>query len=53
MPNATHKFTTAQANERLIELGYLEDKDGYTSLTKAGKAAGGRFKKGKHGIFFL
>ncbi len=50
MPNATH--TTAQANECLIELGYLEDKDGLTTPPQPQKVKGGQFNKGKHGYIF-
>lgn len=44
---------TQALNDKLVELGYLEDKDGELVITEAGRAAGGESKKGKFGEFCI
>ncbi|MGM8884629.1 phospholipase D family protein [Psychrobacter sp. 1U2] len=44
---------TKELNDKLLETGYLEDKDGELLLTDAGRAAGGISKRGKFGEFCL
>jgi hypothetical protein len=48
-----HKTTAAKLQEVFVEIGHLEIKNGNPYLTDQGKAAGGQFKKGQYGIFFL
>ncbi|MDO5770498.1 MAG: phospholipase D family protein [Psychrobacter sp.] len=42
---------TTELNDKLLAIGYLEDKDSELVLTEAGKAAGGESKRGKFGEF--
>lgn len=44
---------TKELNDKLLETGYLEDKEGELVLTDAGRAAGGTSKRGKFGEFCL
>ncbi len=44
---------TQELNSKLLEAGYLEDKEGELVLTDAGKLAGGSSKRGKFGEFCL
>ncbi|MDN5566502.1 MAG: phospholipase D family protein [Psychrobacter sp.] len=44
---------TQELNSKLLEAGYLEDKEGELVLTDAGKSAGGTSKRGKFGEFCL
>ncbi|MGP4788768.1 phospholipase D family protein [Psychrobacter sp. 1Y11] len=44
---------TKELNDKLLETGYLEDKDGELLLTEAGRAAGGVSKRGRFGEFCL
>lgn len=44
---------TAETNQTLVDAGYLEKKGENFYLTDKGKKAGGEFKKGQYGIFFL
>lgn len=45
---------TTELNDKLIELGYLEPKDGKYYLTNKGKEAGGEFHMSpKYGYYFL
>ena len=44
---------TQELNDKLVETGYLEDKEGELVLTDAGRAAGGTSKRGKFGEFCL
>lgn len=44
---------TQQLNDKLLEVGYLEDKEGELVLTDAGSKAGGISKRGKFGDFCL
>lgn len=44
---------TQELNDKLIEAGYLENKEGELVLTDAGTAAGGSSKRGKFGEFCL
>jgi len=44
---------TAELIERLVAGNYLELKDDKPYLTDKGKAAGGEFRMGKHGPYFL
>ncbi len=44
---------TQELNSKLLEAGYLEDKEGELVLTDAGKSAGGSSKRGKFGEFCL
>ncbi len=46
-------FKTQELNDKLIEAGYLEEKEGELVLTDAGSAAGGVSKRGKFGGFCL
>lgn len=46
-------FKTQALNDKLVEVGYLEEKDGELVLTDAGRAAGGTSKRGKFGEFCL
>lgn len=44
---------TQELNDKLLEAGYLEEKDDELVLTEAGSAAGGITKRGKFGEFCL
>nr|WP_317199905.1 phospholipase D family protein [uncultured Psychrobacter sp.] len=44
---------TQELNSKLLEAGYLEDKEGELVLTEAGRTAGGSSKRGKYGEFCL
>lgn len=44
---------TQDLNDKLLNAGYLEDKEGELVLTDAGRAAGGTSKRGKFGEFCL
>jgi len=44
---------TGEVNDRLLAANYLENRDGKTWLTAKGKAAGGEFRMGQYGPFFL
>ena len=44
---------TQELNDRLIGVGYLEEKEGELVLTDLGRAAGGTSKRGKFGEFWL
>lgn len=44
---------TQELNDKLLEMGYLEDKEGELVLTDAGSVAGGISKRGKFGEFCL
>lgn len=44
---------TQELNAKLVEVGYLEEKEGEMVLTDAGSAAGGISKRGKFGEFCL
>ena len=44
---------TQELNDKLLDTGYLEDKEGELVLTEAGRAAGGTSKRGKFGEFCL
>ncbi len=44
---------TQELNDKLLDTGYLEDKEGELVLTDAGRAAGGTSKRGKFGEFCL
>ncbi len=44
---------TQELNEKLLQAGYLEDKEGELLLTDAGRTAGGTSKRGKFGEFCL
>lgn len=44
---------TGEVNDRLLASGYLENREGKTWLTAKGKAAGGEFRMGQYGPFFL
>ncbi len=44
---------TPELQERLVRAGYLEDRSGRPFLTASGKAAGGEFKMGRAGPFFI
>ena len=44
---------TQELNDRLIGVGYLEEKEGELVLTDLGRAAGGTSKRGKFGYFCL
>ncbi|WP_201527875.1 MULTISPECIES: phospholipase D family protein [Psychrobacter] len=44
---------TQELNDKLLESGYLEDKEGELVLTDVGSAAGGISKRGKFGDFCL
>jgi len=44
---------TQELNDKLLEMSYLEEKEGELVLTEAGSAAGGISKKGKFGDFCL
>jgi hypothetical protein len=44
---------TSELNDKLVALGYLEDKEGELTITEAGRSAGGESKKGKFGEFCL
>ncbi len=44
---------TQELNDRLIGVGYLEEKEGELVLTDLGRAAGGTSKRGKFGEFCL
>jgi phosphatidylserine/phosphatidylglycerophosphate/cardiolipin synthase-like enzyme len=44
---------TDKLHDDLVSAGYLEIKGGNYYLTNRGKEAGGEFKKGQHGFFFL
>ena len=46
-------FKTQDLNSKLLEAGYLEDKEGELVLTDAGRSAGGTSKRGKFGEFCL
>ncbi len=46
-------FKTQVLNDKLVEVGYLKEKDGELVLTDAGRAAGGTSKRGKFGEFCL
>lgn len=46
-------FRTQELNDKLVEVGYLEEKEGELVLTDAGSAAGGVSKNGKFGGFCL
>ncbi len=46
-------FKTQELNDKLLAVGYLEDKEGELVLTDAGGAAGGVSKRGKFGEFCL
>lgn len=39
--------------QQLCSLGYLEARDDRHYLTEKGKGAGGEFRMGRHGIYFL
>ncbi|MCU7837561.1 MAG: phospholipase D family protein [gamma proteobacterium symbiont of Taylorina sp.] len=45
--------TTDELNEDLLSNGYLEIIDGNNELTEKGKQAGGEYKKGRYGSYFL
>lgn len=44
---------TSELNKSLVKAGFLEQKGQAYYLTDLGKSAGGEFRKGQHGIFFL
>ena len=44
---------TQALNDKLLEMSYLEEKEGELVLTDAGRAAGGTSKRGKFGEFCL
>ena len=44
---------TVELNDKLVEVGYLEDKEGELVLTDVGRSAGGTSKRGKFGEFCL
>jgi phosphatidylserine/phosphatidylglycerophosphate/cardiolipin synthase-like enzyme len=44
---------TQELNDKLLEMSYLEEKEGELVLTEAGSAAGGISKRGKFGEFCL
>jgi hypothetical protein len=44
---------TGEVNDRLTTGGYLETREGKPYLTAKGKAAGGEFRMGQYGPFFL
>ncbi len=44
---------TQELNDKLLEAGYLEEKEGELVLTDAGRTAGGTSKRGKFGEFCL
>lgn len=44
---------TQDLNSKLLEAGYLEDKEGELVLTESGRTAGGTSKRGKFGEFCL
>ncbi|WP_435950516.1 phospholipase D family protein [Psychrobacter sp. DM8] len=44
---------TQELNSKLLEAGYLEDKEGELVLTEAGRTAGGSSKRGRYGEFCL
>lgn len=46
-------LTTRELNDKLVAQGFLEVKGDNLFLTDKGKQAGGEFKKGQHGIYFL
>ena len=46
-------LATQELLSRLVAIGCLEFKDGRHYLTDRGKAAGGEFRTGKHGSYFL
>lgn len=48
-----YKMKTPELLEKLVNLGYLEIKEEKHYLTEAGKSAGGEFKFGKHGSYFI
>lgn len=49
-----YKLKTAELIQKLVELGYLETKDGKEYLTASGKEIGGEFRVSpKHGPYFL
>lgn len=48
-----YKLKTADAQSRLMDLGYLELKEDRHYLTDKGKTLGGEFRMGRHGFFFL
>jgi len=48
-----HKLNTAQVLDRLTGLGYLTVNEGRHYLTDKGKGAGGEFRKGWGGFYFL
>lgn len=48
-----HNFKTAEFTDRLVKAGYLELRDGKQFITVKGKEAGGEFRMGQYGPFFL
>ncbi len=44
---------TQELNDRLLEMGYLEEKEGELVLTDTGSAAGGTSKRGRFGEFCI
>ena len=48
-----YKMKTPEALIRLCELGYLELRDDRHYLTGKGKDAGGEFRMGRHGVYYL
>ncbi|MDD5065309.1 MAG: phospholipase D family protein [Phycisphaerae bacterium] len=42
-----------ELSQLLLDVGYLEDKGGKNYLTKAGRDAGGEWRMGQHGGYFL
>ena len=45
--------TTDELNKALLENSYIEEVSGKTILTEKGKQAGGEYKKGRYGAYFL
>jgi len=45
--------TTDDLNKILLENAYIEEVSGKTVLTEKGKQAGGEYKKGRYGAYFL
>lgn len=48
-----HGMKTGPFIDKLIAAGYLIQKDGETVLSEQGKKAGGQFKTGRFGDYFL
>lgn len=46
-------FKTAEFVDKLVAVGHLELKEDKPYLTDAGRAAGGEFRMGRHGPYFL